>query len=174
MTLGEVVDQLVDYAQDMTGGLFFQHLKQQVATNPLPVAVRAAGFAWLMFGKGVSASKIGQRTASVTDKGRSWLSDDAAGMAATPWSAYEPRQAEQSEHAAKKRPRWRRAKAGMWAISSGEIGVPSTFALRACEQRLNRNRAAWCGARQARMCMRMSWWMMMSCLRSCSCAIVPS
>ena len=33
MSPGEVVDQLVDYAQDTTGGLFFQHLKQQVANN---------------------------------------------------------------------------------------------------------------------------------------------
>jgi uncharacterized protein DUF3618 len=82
MTPGEVVDQLVDYAQDTTGGLFFQHLKQQVANNPLPVAVMAAGFAWLMFGKGVSASRIRQSTASVADKGRSWLSDSAQGMAA--------------------------------------------------------------------------------------------
>ena len=31
MTPGEVVDQLVDYAKDTTGGLFFQNLKQQVA-----------------------------------------------------------------------------------------------------------------------------------------------
>jgi hypothetical protein len=82
MTPGEVVDQLVDYAQDTTGGLFFQHLKQQVANNPLPVAVMAAGFAWLMFGKGVSASRIRQSTASVADRGRSWLSDSAEGMAA--------------------------------------------------------------------------------------------
>src|SRR2546423_3634330 len=81
MTPGEVVDQLVDYAQDTTGGLFFQHLKQQVANNPLPVAVMAAGFAWLMFGKGVSASRIRQSTATVADKGRSWLSD-SEGMAA--------------------------------------------------------------------------------------------
>src|SRR5947208_3118139 len=82
MTPGEVVDQLVDYAQDTTGGLFFQHLKQQVANNPLPVAVMAAGFGWLMLGKGVSASRIRQSTASVADKGRSWLSDSAEGMAA--------------------------------------------------------------------------------------------
>jgi len=82
MTPGEVVDQLVDYAQDTTGGLFFQHLKQQVANNPVPVAVMAAGFAWLMLGKGVSASRIRQSTASVADKGRSWLSDSAEGMAA--------------------------------------------------------------------------------------------
>src|SRR2546423_12970189 len=70
MTPGEVVDQFVGYAQDTTGGLFFQHLnlKQQVANNPLPVAVMAAGFAWLMFGKGINASRLRQSTASVADK----------------------------------------------------------------------------------------------------------
>jgi Protein of unknown function (DUF3618) len=77
MTPGEVVDQLVDYAQDTTGGLFFEHLKRQVANNPLPVTVMAAGFAWLMFGKGVSASKPRQDTASAADKGRTWLSESA-------------------------------------------------------------------------------------------------
>jgi hypothetical protein len=77
MTPGEVVDQLVDYAQDTTGGLFFEHLKQQVASNPLPVAVMTAGFAWLMFGKGVSTSKLRQNTASAVDKGRAWLSESA-------------------------------------------------------------------------------------------------
>src|SRR3954451_21922339 len=70
MTPGEVVHQLVDYAQDTTGGLFFQHLKQQVANNPLPVAIMAAGFAWLMFGIGVSAQRLRQSAASVADKGR--------------------------------------------------------------------------------------------------------
>jgi hypothetical protein len=79
ITPGEVVNQLVGYAQDTTGGLFFQHLKQQVANNPLPVAVMAAGFAWLMLGKGVSASRIRQSTVTVADKGRSWLSDSAQG-----------------------------------------------------------------------------------------------
>jgi hypothetical protein len=83
MTPGEVVDQLVDYAQDTTGGLFFHHLKQQVGNNPLPVAVMAAGFAWLMFGKGVSASRLGQSTASVGDKGHRWLSDGAERVAAS-------------------------------------------------------------------------------------------
>jgi hypothetical protein len=83
MTPGEVVDQLVGYAQDTTGGLFFQHLKQQVANNPLPVALMGAGFAWLMCGKGVSASKLRQGTASVADEGRAWLSEstDAAAVA---------------------------------------------------------------------------------------------
>jgi hypothetical protein len=80
MTPGEVVDQLVDYAQETTGGLFFQHLKQQVANNPLPVAVMAAGFGWLMFGKGVSASRLRRSTTSAADKGRAWLSDTAEGV----------------------------------------------------------------------------------------------
>jgi Protein of unknown function (DUF3618) len=83
MTPGEVVDQLVDYAQETTGGLFFQHLKQQVANNPLPVAVMAAGFGWLMFGKGVSASRLRRSTASAADKGRAWLSDTAEGVVAS-------------------------------------------------------------------------------------------
>jgi hypothetical protein len=82
MTPGEVVDQLVGYAQDTTGGLFFQHLKQQVANNPLPVALMGAGFAWLMFGKGIDASSLRQGTASVADKGRAWLSESADAAAA--------------------------------------------------------------------------------------------
>jgi Protein of unknown function (DUF3618) len=82
MTPGEVVDQLVDYAKDTTGGLFFQNLKQQVANNPLPVALMSAGFAWLICGKGVSASRPRQSTASVADKGRAWLSDSAEEAAA--------------------------------------------------------------------------------------------
>jgi hypothetical protein len=82
MTPGEVVDQLVDYAKDTTGGLFFQNLKQQVADNPLPVALMSAGFAWLMCGKGMSASRLRQSTASVAGKGRAWLSDSAEAAAA--------------------------------------------------------------------------------------------
>jgi hypothetical protein len=89
MTPGEVVDQLVDYAQDTTGGLFFQHLKQQVANNPLPVAVMAAGFGWLMFGKGVSVSRLRQGTASVADKGRAWMSDSAEAVTAGRGEAFD-------------------------------------------------------------------------------------
>jgi Protein of unknown function (DUF3618) len=70
MSPGEVVDQLVDYAKDTTGGQFFENLKQQVANNPLPVALMGAGFAWLMCGKGISASRLRQSTASVADKMR--------------------------------------------------------------------------------------------------------
>src|ERR671935_1681152 len=81
ITPGEVVHQFVDYAKGTTGGLFFENLKQQVANNPLPVAVMAAGFAWLMVGKGVSSSRLRRGTASVADKGRAWLSDSAERVA---------------------------------------------------------------------------------------------
>ena len=57
MTPGEVVDQLVDYAQDTTGGLFFENLKQEVTRNPLPVALMGAGFLWLMCGKAMNGSR---------------------------------------------------------------------------------------------------------------------
>jgi len=77
MTPGEVVDQLIDYAKDTTGGLFFQNLKQQVANNPLPVALMSAGFAWLICGKGVSASRLRHSATAVAGKGRAWLSDSA-------------------------------------------------------------------------------------------------
>jgi len=100
MTPGEVVDQLVDYAKDTTGGLFFENLKQQVANNPLPVALMGAGFAWLMFGKGMNASrlrqstasvadKVRQRTATVADKGRDWVSDSAEAVMAGRGEAFD-------------------------------------------------------------------------------------
>jgi uncharacterized protein DUF3618 len=99
MTPGEVVDQLVDYAKDTTGGLFFENLKQQVANNPLPVALMGAGFAWLMCGKGISASRLRHSTASVADKmrkrravadqGHEWLSDSAEAVMAGRGEAFD-------------------------------------------------------------------------------------
>jgi hypothetical protein len=80
MTPGEVVDQLVDYAKDTTGGLFIENLKQQVANNPLPVALMGAGFAWLMLGKGVNASR--KSAGAFADRGRGWLSNSADAAAA--------------------------------------------------------------------------------------------
>jgi hypothetical protein len=82
MTPGEVVDQLVDYAKDTTGGLFIENLKQQVANNPLPVALMGAGFAWLMFGKGVNASRLRQSASAFADRDRGWLSESADAAAA--------------------------------------------------------------------------------------------
>src|SRR5207237_897550 len=83
MTPGEVVDQLVDYAQDTTGGLFFENLKQEVTRNPLPVALMGAGFLWLICGKAMNGSRLRQGAASLRGRGREWLSEssDAAGAA---------------------------------------------------------------------------------------------
>lgn len=47
MTPGQVVDQLVDYMSDSSGGMFFRNLRQQVANNPLPVTLMGTGLAWL-------------------------------------------------------------------------------------------------------------------------------
>jgi hypothetical protein len=47
MTPGHVVDQLVDYANDSSGGTFFRNLRQQAVDNPVPVALVGAGLAWL-------------------------------------------------------------------------------------------------------------------------------
>ena len=83
MTPGEVVDQLVDYAQDTTGGLFFENLKKEVTRNPLPVALMGAGFLWLMCGKAMNGSRLRQSAASLRGRGREWLSEssDAVGVA---------------------------------------------------------------------------------------------
>src|SRR3954462_3765625 len=47
MTPGQVVDRLVDYANDSSGGMFFRNLRQQAVDNPVPVALVGAGLAWL-------------------------------------------------------------------------------------------------------------------------------
>src|SRR5205085_5904148 len=47
MTPGHVVDQLVDYATESSGGTFFRNLRQQAVDNPVPVALAGAALAWL-------------------------------------------------------------------------------------------------------------------------------
>ena len=47
MTPGHVVDRLVDYASDASGGMFFRNLRQQAVDNPIPVALVGAGLGWL-------------------------------------------------------------------------------------------------------------------------------
>jgi hypothetical protein len=49
---GQVVDQLVDYVQEGSGGQFFHNLKRQVVGNPLPVTLIGAGVAWLVLARG--------------------------------------------------------------------------------------------------------------------------
>jgi ElaB/YqjD/DUF883 family membrane-anchored ribosome-binding protein len=47
MTPGNVLDRLVDYATDSSGGMFFRNLRKQLVDNPLPVALVGTGLAWL-------------------------------------------------------------------------------------------------------------------------------
>src|SRR6266567_5779086 len=72
MTPGHVVDRLVDYATDSSGGMFFRNLRQQAVDNPVPVALVGAGLAWLAIAgrrhdstSRTSADALGSRT---TDK----------------------------------------------------------------------------------------------------------
>jgi ElaB/YqjD/DUF883 family membrane-anchored ribosome-binding protein len=44
---GQVLDQLLDYASDSSGGTFYRNLRQQVVANPLPVSLVGLGLAWL-------------------------------------------------------------------------------------------------------------------------------
>jgi ElaB/YqjD/DUF883 family membrane-anchored ribosome-binding protein len=58
MTPGHVVDRLVDYATDSSGGMFFRNLRQQAVDNPVPAALVGAGLAWLAIsGRRASASR---------------------------------------------------------------------------------------------------------------------
>jgi hypothetical protein len=69
MTPGHVVDRLVDYATDSSGGMFFRNLRQQAVNNPVPVALVGAGLAWLAISgrrrdsnNGTSADDLAART----------------------------------------------------------------------------------------------------------------
>jgi Protein of unknown function (DUF3618) len=73
MTPGEVVDQLVDYARDSTGGMFFRNLQRQVVGNPFPAAMIGVGLAWLAVGSRRPDSR------SASDIGAGW--GEAAGRA---------------------------------------------------------------------------------------------
>jgi hypothetical protein len=75
---GQVVDQIVDYAREGSGGTFVRNLRSQVVNNPVPVTLMGAGLAWLMMasrrpgrhriGSGQSFGQAaGERAASVRD-----------------------------------------------------------------------------------------------------------
>ncbi len=59
---GQVVDELVGYAQDTTGGLFFRNLKRQVAENPVPLALAGAALAWFV----LASSRAGRNADQLT------------------------------------------------------------------------------------------------------------
>ena len=59
ITPGQMVDQLMERARDGNAGAFVRNFGQQVAANPIPVAVIGVGLAWLMM-----ANKQPQQQAS--------------------------------------------------------------------------------------------------------------
>src|SRR3954453_7586146 len=68
ITPGHVVDQLVDYAADSTGGMFFRNLRQQAIDNPLPVALMGAGLGWLAMAGRRHGSTSRMRPSGMVDK----------------------------------------------------------------------------------------------------------
>jgi ElaB/YqjD/DUF883 family membrane-anchored ribosome-binding protein len=46
-TPGQLVDQVIDYARDSSGGEFFTNLSRQVVNNPMPVVLLGTSLAWL-------------------------------------------------------------------------------------------------------------------------------
>jgi ElaB/YqjD/DUF883 family membrane-anchored ribosome-binding protein len=97
MTPGHVVDRLVDYATDSSGGMFFRNLRQQAIDNPVPVALVGAGLGWLaMAGRrhgstsrmrpdvSRTADKIGAAGDMVADRARN--AADTASDTASRWS----------------------------------------------------------------------------------------
>jgi hypothetical protein len=63
MTPGQIVDQILEFARDSTGGQFLNNLRRQVADNPMPVTLMGAGLAWLML-----ARRNGARRASAHER----------------------------------------------------------------------------------------------------------
>jgi hypothetical protein len=61
VTPGRVLDQLIEYAGDGTGGEMVRNLGQQVRRNPLSVAMVGAGLAWLMLSNRPSDRAAEQR-----------------------------------------------------------------------------------------------------------------
>ena len=57
MSTGQIVDQAIAYAHGHGGAEFVRNLGSQVKTNPLPVALVAAGLGWLM----IVAIRAGER-----------------------------------------------------------------------------------------------------------------
>lgn len=92
MTPGHVVDQLVNYANESSGGAFFRNLRQQVVENPAPVVLMGAGLAWLALssrGNGVNGSGRASNLAAQANERSASAARDAADNAwatADEWS----------------------------------------------------------------------------------------
>jgi ElaB/YqjD/DUF883 family membrane-anchored ribosome-binding protein len=69
MTPGQVVDQLVDYANDSSGGMFLSNLRQRVVESPMPVVLVGAGLAWLAMSSRRNSTNADVRTAGIASAG---------------------------------------------------------------------------------------------------------
>ena len=63
-TPGQLVDQVIDYARDSSGGEFFSNLSRQVVNNPMPVVLLGASVAWLAFGQARNSGRFDAERAS--------------------------------------------------------------------------------------------------------------
>src|SRR5438067_3889572 len=68
MTPGQVVDRLVDYATESSGGTFFRNLRQQAIDNPVPVALAGAALVWLAIAGRRSDSTTPTRAERLTSR----------------------------------------------------------------------------------------------------------
>src|SRR2546430_10018208 len=70
MTPGHVVDRLVDYATERSGGMFFRNLRQQAVENPVPIALVGAGLGWLAMAgrRQASTSRMSPDASRTADK----------------------------------------------------------------------------------------------------------
>jgi ElaB/YqjD/DUF883 family membrane-anchored ribosome-binding protein len=57
-TPGQLVDQVIDYARDSSGGAFFNNLGRQVVDNPLPIALLGMSVAWLAIASGRPTRRV--------------------------------------------------------------------------------------------------------------------
>ena len=87
MTPGEVFDELVDFANDSSGGHFFHNLRDQVVREPLPIALMGAGIAWLAFSSMRNGSS-GHRMESGVRSSANAAKERASSMAQRASDAY--------------------------------------------------------------------------------------
>ena len=85
MRPGRMVDEAIDYASASTGGQFASNLKDQVAANPIPVALMSAGLLWLMMGRRTTdgAAVSSSTSAGALTRGMHDAASTAAGIGAS-------------------------------------------------------------------------------------------
>jgi len=82
MTAGQVVDQVMDYARNGTGGQFAENFRRQVVYNPLPVALIGAGISWLLIAGGKApADRASRPRTTSTSEGADVIDSTLQGAA---------------------------------------------------------------------------------------------